>query len=127
MSWVVLSKGKSMRYNDHATHKLMHICNRYKGGFKHELKEENYLRWVSIIPSSHTISSADLSSPAQGVVAIVFFTLLVFGSFRSLRNRAYELFLLSHIVMVIMYMVACWLHWDKFSYWVYVSDFHDRA
>ena len=58
----------------------------------------------------------------QGVVAIIFFTLLTFGSFRTLRNRAYELFLLSHMVMVFMYLVACWLHWDKFSYWVYVSN-----
>jgi len=58
---------------------------------------------------------------AQGVVAIVLFTLLTFANFRFLRNRAYELFLLSHMIMVFMYLVACWLHWDKFSYWVYVS------
>jgi hypothetical protein len=60
-------------------------------------------------------------------VAIVFYTVLTFGSFRALRNRAYELFLLSHIVMVIFYLVGCWLHWAKFSYWVYVSARRDET
>ena len=72
-------------------------------------------------PVAHFRLSTNAFLPEQGIVAIVFFTLLTFGSFRSLRNRAYELFLLSHIVMVALYLAGCWLHWAKFSYWVYVS------
>ena len=36
----------------------------------------------------------------KGVVALIFYTFLTFGSLRFLRNMAYEAFLIGHIIMV---------------------------
>lgn len=76
----------------------------------------------------HTIglSVSGLRTPLKtylvwGIVAMVLYTLLLFHSFRWIRNIAYEFFLVSHIVMAALYLAACWLHWAKMSYWVYVS------
>lgn len=70
-----------------------------KGGFVHAVAGAAFLQW--------------------GLVAITVYTLIAVGAMRWLRKRFYEIFLISHIIMVILYLVACWMHFEKSKYWIY--------
>ena len=45
---------------------------------------------------------------AAGIVATLCAVLLTFGSGLYIRKFAYEVFLISHIVLSVMLVVGCW-------------------
>ncbi|KAI5480795.1 ferric reductase transmembrane component 2 precursor [Pseudohyphozyma bogoriensis] len=52
-----------------------------------------------------------------GLVAYGVLTLLVILSFSPFRNRHYELFYWSHVVLVILFLVGCLIHTNPLSFW----------
>ncbi|KAJ9098104.1 hypothetical protein QFC21_004433 [Naganishia friedmannii] len=69
-----------------------------KKGFFYANAHETYLRW--------------------GWVALGAVTILTLQSVRPIRNMAYEMFYLGHILMAILFLVGSWLHWDKEKKWI---------
>ena len=73
-------------------------------------------------------SSFELLWWKWGIVATVAAVVVVVTSFLIIRQRAYELFLITHIVMAIICLVGCWYHvWfgyeNTFGYesWLYAT------
>lgn len=56
---------------------------------------------------------------AAGCVALTCFTLIVIISWRPVRTRCYEFFLVSHIVLVALGLVFLLLH--RLEYWPYIA------
>lgn len=82
-------------------------------------------------------SSLKLGWWIWGIVATVAAVIIVLTSFLIIRQRAYELFLITHNVMAVILVVDCWYHiWigyeGTFGYetWIYATIavwFFDRA
>lgn len=56
-----------------------------------------------------------------GVVAFTAFNLIIILSFRPIRNRIYEVFLYSHICLVVIFIVSLLLHRMEYRGWIGVS------
>ncbi|KAH3673526.1 hypothetical protein WICMUC_003632 [Wickerhamomyces mucosus] len=58
-----------------------------------------------------------------GVVATVAGGMIIFQAFHAFRNMAYETFLVLHIVLVIVFVIACWYHCYDLGWleWIYTS------
>ncbi len=58
-----------------------------------------------------------------GVVATIIGGIMLFQAFHVFRNMAYETFLVIHIVLAILFIVACWWHCYELGWleWIYVS------
>lgn len=58
-----------------------------------------------------------------GIVATILGGLILFQAFHVFRNMAYETFLVVHIILAIMFIVACWWHCYSIGWleWIYVS------
>ncbi|CCA71399.1 hypothetical protein PIIN_05339 [Serendipita indica DSM 11827] len=58
-----------------------------------------------------------------GIAALLAFTILLFTSFRPIRNRGFETFLYLHIFTVIIYIVAMYYHWpeDAMYLWLLIG------
>ncbi|KAF2139841.1 uncharacterized protein K452DRAFT_335742 [Aplosporella prunicola CBS 121167] len=57
-----------------------------------------------------------------GVVAMFFVTFLYVFSIKSvIRWTGYEFFKKTHYVVALLYMGACWGHWDKLACWMIAS------
>ncbi|KDQ18800.1 hypothetical protein BOTBODRAFT_170807 [Botryobasidium botryosum FD-172 SS1] len=76
----------------------VHAFSWWKLGLEHFL-QESWLHW--------------------GMTGMAAFTLATLLSFRPVRNLAYEVFLISHIILVFLFMLAACLHWPKLNYRVW--------
>jgi len=57
-----------------------------------------------------------------GTVAMIFITFLFVGSTPwAIRKTGYEFFRKSHYIMAMLYIGACWGHWDKLECWMIAS------
>lgn len=58
-----------------------------------------------------------------GIVATTLGGLILFQAFHVFRNMAYETFLVIHIILTVLFVVACWWHCYTIGYleWIYVS------
>lgn len=57
-----------------------------------------------------------------GVVAMFFVTVLtIFSTKRAIEWTGYEVFRKVHYLVALLYIGACWGHWDKLSFWMYAS------
>ncbi|KAL0246982.1 hypothetical protein I308_104014 [Cryptococcus tetragattii IND107] len=54
-----------------------------------------------------------------GWVAVGVFTIMWFSSFAIIRRKLHQLFFAIHIVMAVLYLVACYLHWATLGFWLY--------
>ncbi|KAL1408716.1 ferric-chelate reductase Frp1 [Vanrija albida] len=54
-----------------------------------------------------------------GVVAAVGLLMMFLTSFQPIRKMFYEFFLIAHIAFALMFIVAAYLHWPDFDYWVW--------
>ncbi|KAL7411008.1 hypothetical protein BDY24DRAFT_417348 [Mrakia frigida] len=58
----------------------------------------------------------------MGVVALAAFTILTLLSFKPfLRHMAYEAFLISHIVLALLFLIGSYMHWEEYGMWVWPS------
>lgn len=75
----------------------------YKLLNKFQLMEELYVAW--------------------GIVAAISVTLIIVCSIRHIRERVYDLFLLGHQILVILFVVGAWRHLQPHGYleWMYAS------
>ncbi|KZT62870.1 hypothetical protein CALCODRAFT_445365 [Calocera cornea HHB12733] len=69
-----------------------------------------YGRWQIGLTGHNAIDTPRI---IWGLVALSTFTLLTLISFRPIRNKAYELFVASHIVLVFVYVLAVSYHRSK--------------
>ncbi|KAE8148900.1 ferric reductase like transmembrane component-domain-containing protein [Aspergillus avenaceus] len=57
-----------------------------------------------------------------GIVAMILLSFLVFFSTKwAIRFTGYEFFRKSHYVVAMIYVGACWGHWDKLNCWMIAS------
>jgi NAD(P)H-flavin reductase len=57
-----------------------------------------------------------------GCVAMLFITFLtVFSTQRAIRWTGYEFFKITHWIVAILYLVACWGHWQQLACWMIPS------
>ncbi|PKY01041.1 hypothetical protein P168DRAFT_334994 [Aspergillus campestris IBT 28561] len=57
-----------------------------------------------------------------GIVAMIFLSFIVFGSLQCvIRRTGYEFFRKSHYVLAMLYVGACWGHWEKLACWMIAS------
>ncbi|OWT38774.1 hypothetical protein J008_03688 [Cryptococcus neoformans] len=54
-----------------------------------------------------------------GWVAMGVFTIMWLASFAIIRRKLHQLFFAVHIVMAVLYLVACYLHWATLGFWLY--------
>ncbi|KAG8825926.1 hypothetical protein FRC19_010185 [Serendipita sp. 401] len=55
-----------------------------------------------------------------GVIATVAWTVIILTSFRTIRNQAFEFFLVVHILSVVAYLVSMYFHWKKDAMYLYL-------
>ncbi|PWN93916.1 hypothetical protein FA10DRAFT_299253 [Acaromyces ingoldii] len=56
-----------------------------------------------------------------GFVSYIFFTLLILLSISPMRSRYYEIFYVVHVICVIGFMVAAWLHHPPLGAWMWAT------
>ncbi|KAI0999347.1 hypothetical protein K3495_g8849 [Podosphaera aphanis] len=57
-----------------------------------------------------------------GVVAMVLlFSLYILSFTRSIKTTGYEFFYISHVILALMYIAACWNHWAPIRCWMIAS------
>ena len=76
------------------------------------------ISWVLYMDDGHYSKEVSMPLWYWGIVGTVAAVIIVLTSFLIIRQRAYELFLLTHIVMSVVCLVGCWYH-------VWVNDVGD--
>ncbi|CDZ97369.1 Ferric reductase, NADH/NADPH oxidase and related proteins [Phaffia rhodozyma] len=59
----------------------------------------------------------------SGVIATLAFVLLAVLSTKRIRTRCHELFITSHVILSIIFLGACWLHWSPKGIWPLTAAF----
>ncbi|CED82351.1 Ferric reductase, NADH/NADPH oxidase and related proteins [Phaffia rhodozyma] len=83
------------------------------------------LSWTHVVSRGMIIglsgkTSLKLVKMRMGVVAFLAYNLLFLLSLKPfLRSMAYEVFLISHMVLALLLLVGCYMHWTEFGSYIW--------